>query len=145
MDRKRFDKGMRLRKAVLGPAHVKRSWDAAKGDELLQPLQEMVTEIGWGAIWGRPGLERKTRSMINLAMLSALNRPHELEIHMRGAIRNGVSKTEVREILIQVAGYCGFPASIDGFRVAKRVWDEHEAAAKPKPARKSAGRSRKRK
>lgn len=144
MDKKRFNTGMRLRKAVLGPAHVKRSWDAAKGDELLEPLQEMVTEIGWGAIWGRPGLERKTRSMINLAMLSALNRPHELEIHMRGAIRNGVTKAEVREILIQVAGYCGFPASIDGFRVAKRVWDEHEAAS-PKPAAKRRAPPRKRK
>jgi len=144
MDKKRFEQGMRLRKAVLGPDHVKRSWDAAKGDELLGPLQEMVTEIGWGAIWGRPGLALKTRSMLNLVMLSALNRPHELEIHMRGAIRNGVTKAEVREILIQVAGYCGFPASIDGFRVAKRVWDEHEAAA-PKTARKPAPRSRKRK
>jgi 4-carboxymuconolactone decarboxylase len=95
----------------------------------------MITEIGWGAVWGRPGLERKTRSMLNLAMLSALNRPHEFEIHMRGAIRNGVTKAEVREILIQVISYCGFPAAIDSFRIAKRIFAEHEAA-KPKRTRK---------
>jgi 4-carboxymuconolactone decarboxylase len=139
MDKQRFNKGMRIRKQVLGPAHVARSWADAQGDELLQPLQEMITEIGWGAIWGRPGLERKTRSMLNLAMLSALNRPHEFEIHMRGAIRNGVTKTEVREILIQVAGYCGFPAAIDSFRIAKRMFTEHEAAV---PAKKPARRRR---
>jgi len=132
MDKKRFDAGMRIRKQVLGPAHVAKSWADAQGDELLQPLQEMITEIGWGAIWGRPGLDRKHRSMINLAMLSALNRPHELEIHLKGALRNGVSKVEIREILIQVAGYCGFPAAIDAFRVAKKVFAEHEPTAKPK-------------
>src|SRR5262245_59726547 len=115
MDKARFNKGMRIRKQVLGKTHVERSWKEAQADDLTRPLQELVTEIGWGAVWGRPGLERKTRSMLNLATLSALNRPHEFELHLKGAMRNGVSKTEVREILIQVAAYCGFPAAIDGF------------------------------
>ena len=103
-----------------------KAWFAA--DDFLWPLQEMIVEIGWGKMWTRPGLERKTRSLITLAMLTALNRPHELEIHLRGAVRNGCSEEEIREALLHAAVYCGFPAAIDAFRVAKRVLAEE---AKP--------------
>src|SRR5947209_12263931 len=107
-----FELGMKLRRKVLGDAHVDRSWAAAKDDPLTGPLQEIITELGWGAVWGRPGLELKTRSIINLAMLTALNRPHELEVHVRGALRNGVTIEEIREILIQTGCYSGWPAAI---------------------------------
>ena len=90
--------------------------------ELTQPLQELVTEYCWGAIWTRPGLSRKTRSLINLAMLTALNRPHEIRLHLRGALTNGCTKTEIREVLLQSAIYCGVPAAIDSFRVAREVF-----------------------
>jgi len=123
-----FELGMKLRRKVLGDAHVDRSWAAAKDDPLTGPLQEIITELGWGAVWGRPGLELKTRSIINLAMLTALNRPHELEVHVRGALRNGVTVDEIREILIQTGCYCGWPAAIDAFRVAKKVIAEENAA-----------------
>ena len=89
-----------------------------------RPLQEMVTEYCWGAVWGREELPKKTRSMLNLAMLSALNRPHELKLHVRGAINNGVTKVEIREVLLQAAIYCGVPAAIDSFRTAREVFKE---------------------
>ena len=93
-------------------------------DELTQPLQELVTEYCWGAIWGRETLSRKTRSVVNLAMITALNRPHELRLHVRGALNNGLSREEIREILLQTAVYCGVPAAIDSFRVAREVFAE---------------------
>ena len=93
------------------------------------PMQELTTEYCWGAVWGREGLPRKTRSMLNLAMLSALNRPHELKMHLKGALRNGVTKEEIREVLLQVAIYCGIPAGVDSFRVAREVFVEEAKAA----------------
>jgi 4-carboxymuconolactone decarboxylase len=87
-------------------------------------MQELVTEYCWDAIWNRPGLDRKTRSMLNLAMLTALNRPHELRLHVRGAINNGLTKDEIKEVLLQTAIYCGVPAAIDSFKNAKEVLKE---------------------
>jgi 4-carboxymuconolactone decarboxylase len=91
-------------------------------DDFNRPLQELVTEYCWGAVWGRPQLDRKTRSMLNLAMISALNRPHELRLHVAGALNNGVTREEIREVLLQVAIYCGVPAGVDAFRVAREVF-----------------------
>lgn len=111
-----FEKGLKVRKAVLGETHVNASLAAA--DDLTAPLQKLVTEWCWGEIWTRPGLERKTRSFLNLAMLTALNRPHELKLHVRGAINNGVTEEEIVEVLLQAAVYCGVPAALDSMRVA---------------------------
>ena len=102
-----FDKGLEVRKAVLGAEYVETSIKNA--DDFNRPLQDLVTEYCWGAVWTREGLSRKTRSMLNLAMLSVLNRPHELELHLRGALRNGCTKEEIREVLLQVAIYAGVP------------------------------------
>ena len=98
-------------------------------DDFNRPLQELVTEYCWGAVWGREELPRKTRSMLNLAMLSALNRPHELDLHIRGALRNGVTREEIREVLLQVAIYCGVPAAVDAFRTARKVFAEVDGGA----------------
>ena len=99
----------------------------AMADPLMAPLQELVTQYCWGEVWGRPGLERRTRSMINLAMLTALNRPHEVKIHLRGALNNGVSREEIVEVLLQTMIYCGVPAAIDSFRIAKEIFAEADA------------------
>ncbi|GLI24287.1 MULTISPECIES: carboxymuconolactone decarboxylase family protein [Xanthobacter] len=120
-------KGMEIRKAVLGAAHVERSM--ANVDEFARPLQELVTEYCWGAIWGRPGLERRTRSMLNIVMLSALNRPHELKLHVRGALTNGVTRDEIREVVLQIAIYCGVPVALETSRIAQEVFREVDAAA----------------
>jgi 4-carboxymuconolactone decarboxylase len=120
-----FDKGLEVRKAVLGADYVEASIKNA--DEFNRPLQELVTEYCWGAVWTREGLSRKTRSLLNLAMLSVLNRPHELELHLRGALRNGCSKEEIREVLLQVAIYAGVPAAVDAFRTARKVLSESTA------------------
>jgi len=114
-----FEKGLGIRKSVLGPEFVEKSIAAA--DEFNMPMQRLVTEYCWGAVWGREELPKKTRSMLNIAMLAVLNRPHEFKLHIRGAIRNGVSKDEIREILLQVAIYAGVPAAIDSFRNAKEA------------------------
>lgn len=114
-----FDKGLANRKAVLGAEHVERS--LANADAFTQPIQELVTEYCWGAVWGRDDLPRKTRSIINLAMLTALNRPHELKVHVQGALRNGVTVEEIRGVLLQAAIYCGMPAALDAFRVASEA------------------------
>jgi 4-carboxymuconolactone decarboxylase len=124
-----FARGLEIRKAVLGAEHVEKQIAAA--DDFTRPIQELVTEYCWGAIWGREGLPRRTRSLINLAMISALNRPHELKAHVKGALRNGVTRDEIREVLLQVAVYCGMPASLDSFRVAREALAEAEAAGKP--------------
>ena len=123
-----FDKGLAVRKDVLGAEYVEASIKNA--DDFNRPLQELVTEYCWGAIWTREGLPRKTRSMLNLAMLATLNRPPELELHIRGAMRNGVTKDEIREVLLQVAIYAGVPAGVDSFRIARKVFAEDEANAK---------------
>lgn len=120
-------KGMEIRKAVLGAAHVERSM--ANVDEFARPLQELVTEYCWGAIWGRPGLERRTRSMLNIVMLSALNRPHELKLHVKGALTNGVTRDEIREVVLQIAIYCGVPVALETSRIAQEVFREVDAAA----------------
>ena len=114
MNKEVFERGLEVRKSVLGAEYVEKSLKSA--DDFNRPLQELVTEYCWGAVWGREELPRKIRSMLNLAMISALNRPHELKIHVRGALRNGVTKEEIREVLLQVAIYCGVPAAVDGFR-----------------------------
>lgn len=120
-----FDKGLEIRKAVLGAEFVEKSLQTA--DDFNMPMQELTTEYCWGAVWGRETLSRQTRSMLNLAMLSALNRPHELKMHVKGALRNGVSKEEIREVLLQVAIYCGIPAGVDSFRIAREAIAEAEA------------------
>jgi len=122
MNKELFDKGLEVRKAVLGAEHVEASLKSA--DEFSGALQELVTEYCWGAVWTREGLPRKTRSMLNLAMLTALNRPHELKLHLRGALRNGVTKDEIREILLQAGIYAGIPAAVDAFRTAREVLNE---------------------
>ncbi|HUA01029.1 MAG TPA: carboxymuconolactone decarboxylase family protein [Candidatus Aquilonibacter sp.] len=124
MDKERFEKGRQIRSAVLGREFVDKAFETA--DEFNLPLQELVTEYCWGAIWGREELPRKTRSMLNLAMISALNRPHELKMHIKGALVNGVTPVEIREVLLQVAIYCGVPAAVDSFRVAREVFAEQK-------------------
>ena len=122
MDQKLYDKGMELRRAVMGKAYVDRAL-AANEDDIGKPIQDFITEHGWGAVWGREGLDRKTRSMLNLAMLAILNRPHELRGHVRGAITNGVTKEEIREILLHAVLYYGLPAAADS-------WGQATAALK---------------
>ncbi|MDF1749546.1 MAG: carboxymuconolactone decarboxylase family protein [Alphaproteobacteria bacterium] len=124
MDKATYDKGMKIRRATLGDSYVDKA--VANMDDFTSDLQELVTTYCWGEVWGREGLDRKTRSTINLAMISALNRPHELAAHVRGAINNGLSKDEIKEILLQVGIYCGVPAMVDSFRIAKTVLDEME-------------------
>lgn len=128
MTSKLFDEGLEIRRSVLGEEYVNESLNNA--DDFTMPLQELVTEYCWGSVWGREGLSRQQRSMINLAMITALNRPHELRLHLRGALRNGVSREEIREILLQTAIYCGVPAAIDSFRVAREVLAEHDDSAR---------------
>ena len=117
-----FDAGMKVRREVLGDAYVDRSLQG--GSEFRKPMQELVTEFCWGAVWDRPGLDRKTRSLVNLGMLSALNRSTELAAHVRGAVNNGASKEEIQEVLLQVSVYCGMPAGLESFRVAEKVFDD---------------------
>lgn len=124
MDRKTFETGLEIRTSVLGKSHVEKAMRSA--DEFNQPFQELVTEYCWGAIWGRDGLSRKTRSLLNLAMLGALNRPHELNMHVKGALRNGVSKEEIREVFMQLAIYAGVPAGVEAFRIAREAFAEFE-------------------
>lgn len=122
MNQDLFDKGLKVRREVLGAEYVDNSLRSA--DEFGQPMQELVTQYCWGEVWNRPGLDRKTRSLLNLAMISALNRPHELKLHVRGALTNGVTKEEIREVFLQVAIYCGVPAGIDSMRVAREAFKE---------------------
>jgi 4-carboxymuconolactone decarboxylase len=117
--RDRFAEGLAVRRAVLGAEYVDRA--LADAGELTRPLQELVTEYCWGAVWTRPGLSRKVRSLVNVAMLTALNRPHEVKLHLQGAVRNGCTREEIREVLLQTAIYCGVPAAVDSFRLAKEV------------------------
>jgi 4-carboxymuconolactone decarboxylase len=117
-----YDRGMKVRRGVLGDAYVDRSLQG--GTEFRQPMQDLVTEFCWGAVWDRPGLDRKTRSLVNLGMLTALNRSTELAAHVRGAVNNGATKEEIQEVLLQTAVYCGMPAGLESFRVAERVFDE---------------------
>jgi len=122
MNQELFDQGLKTRREVLGAEYV----DAAiqNADDFNRDIQELVTQYAWGDIWNRPGLDRKTRSLLNLAMLTALNRPHELKLHLRGALTNDVSKDEIKEVFLQTAVYCGAPAAIDSFRTAREVFKE---------------------
>lgn len=122
MDQEKFDRGLKTRREVLGSEYVDAA--IANADDFSRPLQEWVTETAWDGIWNRPGLERKTRSLLNLAMLTALNRPHELKLHLRGAINNGVTKEEIREVFLQAAVYCGAPAGVESFKIAREVFKE---------------------
>jgi 4-carboxymuconolactone decarboxylase len=117
--RETFDLGLANRSAVLGSDHVERSLAAATA--FGRPLQELVTEYCWGAVWGRPGLDFRTRSLLNIVMLTALNRQHELAMHVRGALNNGCTVEEIREALIQAAVYCGVPAALEASRTAETV------------------------
>ena len=122
MNKELFDKGLAIRKSVLGEEYVA---NALKNvDSFNEPLQELVTEYCWGWAWGREELPKKTRSMLNLAMISVLNRQHELGAHVRGALNNGCTPEEIREVLLQVAIYGGVPAAVDSFRTAHKVLDE---------------------
>ena len=122
MDKATYDRGLEIRTATLGKQYVEKA--IATADDFNRPLQDLVTEYCWGAVWGREELSKKTRSMLNLAMISILNRPHELRAHIAGALRNGVSIVEIREIFLQVAIYAGVPAGVDSFRIAREVFQE---------------------
>ncbi len=122
MNPERYEQGLATRRAVLGADYVDAA--IAGADDFNRPLQELVTEYCWGDIWNRPGLDRRTRSLLNLAMLTALNRPHELKLHVKGALNNGATKEEIREVLMQTALYCGVPAAVDSFRNAREAFKE---------------------
>ncbi|MBU3558903.1 4-carboxymuconolactone decarboxylase [Polynucleobacter sp. Nonnen-W13] len=122
MNKEAFEKGLKTRREVLGAEYVDNSIQNA--DAFNMPMQELVTEYCWNEIWNRPGLDRRTRSIINLSMITALNRPHELKLHVRGAVNNGLSKEDIQEVFLQAAIYCGVPAAIDSFRCAKEVFTE---------------------
>jgi len=123
-----WDKGLAVRKEVLGAEYVERNLKAA--DDFNMAMQEYATEACWGTIWTRPQLPKKTRSLLNLAMLSALNRPHEFKVHVKGALTNGCTHEEIREVLLQVACYCGVPAGVEAFRLAREVMQEVEQGRK---------------
>ena len=123
----RFERGLALRKEVLGPEHVERSLARAEEDPFLLPVQQIAVEFGWGEVWSRPGLPRKTRSFLSIAYLAASGKLDELGAHVAGAVRNGASREEIREVLLQAALYCGMPVGLEAFRVAKRSLDELEA------------------
>lgn len=120
-----FETGLEIRKSVVGAEYVEKSMAGA--DDFNRDFQELVTSYCWGAVWGREGLTRRERSMLNIAMLAALPRPHELKLHTKGALRNGVTTDEIREVLMQVAIYAGVPTGIEGFRIAREAINEYEA------------------
>jgi 4-carboxymuconolactone decarboxylase len=122
VNKEKYDQGLAVRRAVLGSEYVDSSIKNA--DAFSKPMQDFVTQYCWGEVWTRPGLDRKTRSFLNLAMLTALNRPHEIKIHVKGALNNGLTKEEIAEVFLQAAIYCGVPAAIDSFRIAKEVFAE---------------------
>lgn len=122
MSKETFDRGLEIRKSVIGAEFVDNAFKTA--DDFNMPMQELVTEYCWGYVWGRDGLSLKSRSMINLAMISTLNRPHELKTHIKGALKNGMTREEIREVFMQVAIYAGVPAGVDSFRIAREVFAE---------------------
>ncbi len=147
-NRKLYDSGLKVRRAVLGAEYVDPQIELAKKDPVIGAIQDMVTEYCWGYGWTRPGLSKKTRSMLNLAMFVALAKPNELRAHVRGALNNGVTKKEIVEVLIQGTIYCGIPAGVDAFRNAHAAmdeWDQQKRATrrtkrKAKPKAKSRAR-----
>ncbi len=128
MGQDRFDKGLKLRKQVLGADYVERSMAGA--DDFSRPMQELSTEYCWGYVWTRPGLELRERSLINIAMISALNRPHELKLHIKAALNNGLTREQIRVVLRLVGVYCGVPAGIDSTRIAREAFAEIDQAKK---------------
>lgn len=117
-----YEQGLKIRREVVGDAYVDKALNDA--DSFSMPMQELVTKYCWGDIWARSGLERRDRSLVNLGMIAALNRPDELQAHIRGALANGVTKDEIREVLLQVAIYCGMPAGLGSFKAARQVFKE---------------------
>ena len=122
-----FQKGLELRRAVLGEAHVERSLKAAQADPFMMAMQQLTTEYGWGAVWGRPGLPLKTRSFLSMAFLASMGKHAEFRTHVRGAVNNGATREEIAEVIIQAALYCGMPVGLECFRLAKEVLDEIDA------------------
>jgi 4-carboxymuconolactone decarboxylase len=131
---KAFAAGLAMRKKVLGADYVERSF--ANADDLNMPFQEVATEFAWGSVWTRPGLSLRDRSLATLAMCIALNRPEELKIHLRGAVRNGVTRTEIRELLLHSFLYCGGPAALDAYRVVREALPKLEAERKQQAPRR---------
>lgn len=125
-----FEKGVALRKEVLGAAHVDGSLARAKEDPFMLPIQQLTTDVGWGKVWARPGLERKVRSMLSVALLAALGKRDELRNHILGALNNGATKDEIQEVLLHTTVYAGFPVGLEAFREAKAFFDAHEAAGR---------------
>jgi 4-carboxymuconolactone decarboxylase len=123
----RFEKGFANRKEVLGEVHVDKSW--ANADDFNRPMQKLVTEYCWGDVWGDPTLSFKTRSILNLGMLTAMSQHHELSVHVKGALNNGVTKDEIRAVLMQASVYCGAPLALAAFRVASEAIKLYEADA----------------
>jgi len=128
MGKETYDKGLEIRKAVLGEAYVSRA--LARSDDFNKPLQDLVTEYCWGAVWGREGLSRRDRSMINIAMIAILNRKDELKAHVRGGLTNGLTKAEISEILLQTAIYGGVPCAVDSFKAANDAFTAIEEEQK---------------
>ncbi|HZF17602.1 MAG TPA: carboxymuconolactone decarboxylase family protein [Steroidobacteraceae bacterium] len=126
MNKDLYQQGLEIRRAVLGNDYVDKALKSA--DDFSRPMQELSTEYCWGRVWSRPGLKRRERSLLNLAMIAALNRPHELKIHVKGALTNGLSRDEICEVFLQVAIYCGIPAGIDSVRIAREAFAELDAA-----------------
>ena len=137
MKDKLFEAGLKVRKQVLSAEYVDRQFRNA--DDFSMPMQMLATKSAWGMVWARPGLPHKIRSMLNIAFLVALNKADELELHLAGAARNGVTKNEIREILLQSAVYCGYPAALGGFRTAREFFAKHRGTAAKK------GKTRRRK
>ena len=117
-----YEKGLKIRREVVGDAYVDAALKSA--DAFSQPMQELVTQYCWGDVWSRPGLDRRSRSLLNLGMIAALNRPDELATHVRGAINNGMTKEEICEAFLQVAVYCGMPAGLTSFKIARQVFKD---------------------
>ncbi len=128
MTESKFDKGMKVRRQVLGDAHVDRSWDNA--NDFDRDFQDFITEVAWGSTWARPGLDLKTRHMITVAVLAALGRKHELTLHIRATPNTGITPEEMREVLMQVAAYAGIPAANTAFGIAKKMYAEQDEAEK---------------
>jgi 4-carboxymuconolactone decarboxylase len=119
-----YERGMRLRRQVLGDAHVDRALARAAEDPFLQPVQDLATTFGWGAVWARPGLERKVRSFLSITCLAAMGKHDELRSHLRGAVHNGATREEIREVILHAGVYCGVPVALECTRIAKEVLDE---------------------
>lgn len=126
MSNEMYDRGLALRKEVLGEDYVERSF--ANADDFSRPIQELSTEYCWGKVWSREGLSRRDRSLLNIGMISALNRPHELKLHIKAALANGLGRDEIREAMLQIAIYCGMPAGLDSTRIAREAFAEVDGA-----------------